>query len=71
VALCKLFGAESAGVGVCFWSKKMWFDMFSRAGFEVESLREDVKIKRSLVRKICLLIKSDSLDNVFVVKKKE
>jgi hypothetical protein len=69
IALCKKLGAESSGVGVCFLSKKMWLNMFLQAGFVVETLHEDENRKWNVFRKVGLLIKSNSLNNVFILKK--
>jgi ubiquinone/menaquinone biosynthesis C-methylase UbiE len=38
VSLFRKIEAKSAGIGVCFLSKKMWFNMFSKYGFIVETL---------------------------------
>jgi SAM-dependent methyltransferase len=70
VKICKMLGSHSAGVGVCFLSKKMWLDLFASANLGVESSEYGEKNPFSL-QNLCLLIKNQSWDNIFVVKKKE
>jgi ubiquinone/menaquinone biosynthesis C-methylase UbiE len=70
VKVVKWLGAESAGVGVCLLSQKMWFDLFADANLEVESLQQGKKSPLPWYKKLPLLIKSKIWDNAFVVKKK-
>jgi ubiquinone/menaquinone biosynthesis C-methylase UbiE len=46
VKLCKKLGAESAGVGVCFLSKKMWINLLLKNNFKIHKLVENKKYYR-------------------------
>jgi len=54
----KRLGAQSAGVGVCFLSKKMWLKLLSNNGFGIETLEEPVPTKRKWYEHIGLLLKT-------------
>ena len=54
----KKMGAQSAGVGVCFLSKKMWYNFFGVAGFSVEKLEEPLPRKLKWYKHIGLLLKT-------------
>jgi len=54
----KRMGAQSAGVGVCFLSKRMWFNFFELAGFYVEKLEEPLPRKMKWYKHIGLLLKT-------------
>jgi SAM-dependent methyltransferase len=67
----KILGAESAGVGVCFLSKKMWMHSFAGAGLVIKYLDErprDTRWKHRL-KHILLMIKRFSAYNVMIVGK--
>jgi hypothetical protein len=68
-ALFKKFDAKSAGIGVCFLSKKMWFNLFSQVGFIIKTLLEAPDYKVSWYKKLCLFIKNCKEDNILVLKK--
>jgi ubiquinone/menaquinone biosynthesis C-methylase UbiE len=70
VKFVKKMGAEAAGVGVCFLSKKMWLCMITQAGFSIEFLRENPKGEYiSISKKLCLLLKRHSFENILILKK--
>jgi ubiquinone/menaquinone biosynthesis C-methylase UbiE len=71
VALNKKLGSKSAGVGVCFLSKKMWLNMFSQTGFIIEILNEKSAYKMNKLKKLCLFIESCKEDNVIILRKLE
>jgi ubiquinone/menaquinone biosynthesis C-methylase UbiE len=70
VFFCKKFGAESAGIGVCFLSKKMWINLFHQADFIIETLEENTKNMDTIkwYKRLCLFIKKASENNVFVLR---
>ncbi|MDR1460781.1 MAG: class I SAM-dependent methyltransferase [Campylobacteraceae bacterium] len=65
----KKLKAKSAGVGVCFLSKKMWLHMFFQSGLAVESFEEDKILKLPWYKRIGLMNKNMSYKNVFVLKR--
>jgi ubiquinone/menaquinone biosynthesis C-methylase UbiE len=71
VKLCKKLGAESAGVGACFLSKKMWITILTNTGFIIDRIMESEKaFKVNKIKKICLCNKSIVLDNIILVHNK-
>jgi ubiquinone/menaquinone biosynthesis C-methylase UbiE len=72
VNIFKRMKSKSAGIGVCFLSRKMWYDLFSRNGFIIEELNEGHKLQwkkfQMFVYKICLLIKNAQEDIIMIVK---
>jgi hypothetical protein len=71
VKICNKLGAESSGVGVCFLSKKMWYNLFLKSGFEVEIINEGKDLRIKLYKNILLSIKSSVMNNVIILKKKK
>jgi ubiquinone/menaquinone biosynthesis C-methylase UbiE len=70
VKMCKKLGAESAGVGVCFLSRKTWITYLEDAGFKIEKINENKKeLKLKLYKKILLCSKKITLDNIIICKK--
>jgi ubiquinone/menaquinone biosynthesis C-methylase UbiE len=67
--LFKKLGATTAGVGVCFLSKTMWFHLFSQADFIVEDLKESPYRKLKWLQRYFLLVKKHSGNNVIILKK--
>jgi SAM-dependent methyltransferase len=65
--------AKSAGVGVCFLSRKMWYRLINENNMYIEYENEGHKLKRSILRKIiykiCLFIKNMREDIVIVLRK--
>jgi len=51
-------GAQSAGVGVCFLSKKMWHTLFELGGFHIEKLEEAMPKKMKWYMHLGLLLKT-------------
>jgi ubiquinone/menaquinone biosynthesis C-methylase UbiE len=70
IKLCKKMGAESAGIGVCFLSEKMWYDLFSRASIEVERVHYGVELGMKWYKKLLLCRKSILLNNMIILRKK-
>jgi SAM-dependent methyltransferase len=75
IKLFRKFESKSAGVGVCFLSKQMWFSMFNDMGLDVEYIKETgrmlVRWNHEIIYKLFLLLKFRSEDNIFIVKKRE
>jgi ubiquinone/menaquinone biosynthesis C-methylase UbiE len=68
VKIFRKMGAESAGTGVCFLSKKMFLKLFHYAGFEIETLSEPLPTKMKWYRHIGLLLKTWNDGCTIVVK---
>jgi ubiquinone/menaquinone biosynthesis C-methylase UbiE len=70
VKLCKIMGSNSAGVGVCMMSRKMWNRLIESCNFKI--VRENIAPpdKFRLLKKICLLNKRYSEFNLMVLEKK-
>ncbi|MDR0687887.1 MAG: class I SAM-dependent methyltransferase [Prevotellaceae bacterium] len=62
--------AHTAGIGVCFLSKKMWLHLFSQTGFIIEALKESPNRKLKWYEDLFLFIKNHSGDNVIILQKK-
>ena len=58
VKIFKNMGAQSAGVGVCFLSKKMWYKLFLAANFFVEKIEEPLPRKMKWYMHIGLLLRT-------------
>lgn len=67
--LCKKMGVESAGVGVCFLSKKILVNKLVSNKFEIEIIYEskNERLKRWR-QKIVFLNKRNTLDNIIIAK---
>jgi SAM-dependent methyltransferase len=70
-SLFRKLKAKSAGIGVCFLSKKMWLRLFFYSGLAVERFDEDEILKLPCYKQIGLMNKNMSHSNVFVLKKCE
>ena len=57
-------GGESAGVGVCFQSEKMWIQRIRKAGFQIEAMEKRDADKMNLIKKTLLLLKGYKRDNI-------
>ena len=68
-ALVKRMGAESAGVGTCFLSEKMWMERLAKTGFEIRHI-ERTQPDRMTLAKALLMFKSASRDNIIIAAKK-
>lgn len=67
IALCKKIGVESAGVGVCFLSKKTWIKKLTDNKFEIEKIDESKKERlKEWYKKIMFLNKKNTLDNIII-----
>jgi hypothetical protein len=62
-------GVESAGVGVCFLSKKILVNKLVSNKFEIETIYEskNERLKR-WYQKIIFLNKKNTLDNIIIAK---
>jgi ubiquinone/menaquinone biosynthesis C-methylase UbiE len=69
--LFRKLDAKTAGVGVCFLSKKMWFNLFAQAGFIVSILKKGRNFKLPWYQKLGSFNKSSSEDNVIILRKEE
>ena len=74
VSVFRKIDSKSAGIGVCFLSRKMWLDLFSKNDLTIEQLHEGHQIKHALFRrmmyKIGLLMKNGQEDAIMILKKK-
>lgn len=62
----KKMGGESAGVGVCFQSEKMWKTRIENAGFFIETIEKRKPDKLNTIKKLVLLIKNARRDNIIL-----
>ena len=72
VRIFRRIEAKSAGIGVCFLSRKMWYKIFVKNNLYTESINEGHKLKRNILRiityKVCLFIKNVQ-ENVIILRK--
>jgi hypothetical protein len=61
--------AHTAGIGVCFLSKKMWLHLFFQAGFIIKILKESPNRKLKWYEELFLLVKNNSENNVIILQK--
>lgn len=66
----KKMGAESAGVGTCFLSEKMWMDKLNKTGFDIRHIEKTQPDKMTLAKAV-LMFKSASRDNIIIAAKKK
>jgi SAM-dependent methyltransferase len=72
VALLRKLDAKTAGVGVCFLSKKMWLKLFSQAGLSIEILREGATSPPlPWYQRLCFFNKSRTWDSVIILRKRK
>lgn len=73
VKIFRRIDSKSAGVGVCFLSRKMWYKIFEKHHLYPEHVGEGHKVKKSILRetvyKICLFIKHRQEDIMIIVRK--
>jgi ubiquinone/menaquinone biosynthesis C-methylase UbiE len=69
IKLCKKMGAESAGIGVCFLSRKMWCSLFNKIGLNDIYKKDGNKLKLKWYKRVLLCAKEITLDNVMVLKR--
>ncbi|MDR2593118.1 MAG: class I SAM-dependent methyltransferase [Chitinispirillales bacterium] len=66
--------AKSAGVGVCYLSKKMWMTIIDNCGFMVDKIYEGHKISWNFMKRIVygalLFIRRHRMDVTIICKKK-
>lgn len=68
-SLAKLFrklGAMTAGVGVCFQSEKMWIQRVSKCNFEIQHIERTAPDKMHILKKLGLLCKNMSRNNLIL-----
>ena len=66
--IIKKLGAMTAGVGVCFLSEKMWMKKVTSAGFEILNVERSACDKLKFLKKVALLCKSVSRNNIICAK---
>lgn len=70
IKLFKKFGAKSSGVGVCFQSEKMWIKRIKNSNLSIESIDYGNACDINPLKKICLLCKKITHDNIMIIKPK-
>lgn len=65
----RALGAKTAGVGVCFLSKNMMLDLFTRADFQLETYVEDSETYIHWYQNILLLCRKMRANALFICKK--
>jgi ubiquinone/menaquinone biosynthesis C-methylase UbiE len=68
--ITKRFGANTAGVGVCFRSKKQWKRIFDRCGFDIIKTEDSERFKFSLPKVILLHLGKVGMQCFWLKKKK-
>jgi len=69
--ICKKIGSLSAGVGVCFLSYNMWLKLLNENNLQIKKLDlANNEFIRAKYKKILLLNRKNTLDNIMIVKKK-
>lgn len=68
VRLCKKMGSNSAGVGVCMLSRRMWHQLVEGAGMRIIDLVDSEPDRLGLLKKICLMNKSYREFNLMVLQ---
>ena len=63
--ILKRMGAESAGVGTCFLSEKMWKDKLERTGFDILHIEKTMPDAMTISKRI-LLFKEARRDNIII-----
>lgn len=62
--LVKKLGADTAGVGVCFQSEKMWTERIQKCGFRLNQIERSPCDKVRFLKRLLLLIKKARRNNV-------
>jgi SAM-dependent methyltransferase len=68
-SLCRKLGAESAGVGVCFLSKRLWEYMFGMSKLQLEIFNAGWIVNHKRYKRFFLFIKSCVHDNIMILSK--
>ncbi|MCM1047003.1 MAG: class I SAM-dependent methyltransferase [Clostridiales bacterium] len=68
VKVCKRMGSNSAGVGVCMLSRKMWHELVNGAGMRIIDSTDSEPDKLKIFKKICLLNKSYRKFNLMILQ---
>lgn len=69
VKMCREMGSNSAGVGVCMLSRKMWHKLVSSAGMNIIVSVDSRPDKLGMLKRVCLLNKSYREFNLMVLQK--
>ena len=70
IKICNKIGVESAGIGVCFLSKKTWIKKLTCNKFKIERIDEsEIERVKGWYKKIFFLNKKNTLDNVIIAQK--
>lgn len=67
VKLCKKMGSNSAGVGVCMLSRKMWHRLVNSAGMEIVDSIDSEPDELGVLKRVCLVNKSYREFNLMVL----
>lgn len=62
--IVKKLGAETAGVGVCFQSEKMWVNRIQKCGFDILLIEKSKYYKLGLLKRLGLMNKEVSKNNI-------
>lgn len=62
----KKMGAESAGVGTCFLSEKMWKKKLNKAGFNIIKMEKTKPMKLSAAKRLLLMFKEATQDDMII-----
>lgn len=68
VKLCKKMGSNSAGVGVCMLSRKMWHRLVNSAGMEIVDSIDSEPDELGVLKRVCLVNKSYREFNLMVLR---
>lgn len=69
VKLCKKMGSNSAGVGVCMLSRKMWHRLVNSAGMEIVDSIDSEPDELGVLKRVCLINKSYREFNLMVLQR--
>ncbi|MCM1173569.1 MAG: class I SAM-dependent methyltransferase [Blautia sp.] len=68
VRICKRMGSNSAGVGVCMLSRKMWRKLVNGAGMRIIDSVDSEPDKLGILKKVCLCNKSYREFNLMILQ---
>lgn len=70
VKICKKMGSNSAGVGVCMLSRKMWYQLVESMGMNIVAFADSEPDRMGFLRHLCLLNKAYREFNLMVLQKR-
>lgn len=68
VQVCKKLGSNSAGVGVCMLSRKMWHKLVEDAGMNIIKSIDSAPEQLGVFKRVCLLNKSYREFNLMILQ---